>query len=469
MENVLFEASMSGNIDTLETLIQNDQLILDRVLATSFNENPLHIASLRGHLDFVRTVLIHKRQLANALDALRRSPLHLASGGGYTEIVHELIKINPKMCHFRDQDGKIPLHFASFHEHVDIMNVLIQANPELVREIFDNGETLLHFCVKHNRIEALKVLVKWLGDIGNGDFVSTKDDCGNTILHLAVIKKQFQTINYLLSEGGIDGNALTENGFTALDLLELYPRDFDTMKIREILIGANIKRANDLIGTSPPESTTRKLSISHSCSPSKAKQLILMIWKNFLKSEPRWFEEARGNLMVAATVIASMAFQAAVNPPGGVWQDSAKDDPATISIDESHTAGYSIAATRFPNAYNVFLLCNTTSFVASLSTVLLIIGGFPLKHKVTTWLLMMMICLSILSMLRTYLQSIYLITSTEINSTDGNLLNVVLYIITVLCILVAFLHIMRFLVWIAKKLRKFFRTMRIGEKYVILP
>ncbi|KAM7497915.1 hypothetical protein LguiA_022329 [Lonicera macranthoides] len=352
MENVLFEASMSGNIDTLETLIQNDQLILDRVLATSFNENPLHIASLRGHLDFVRTVLIHKRELANVLDALRRSPLHLASGGGYTEIVRDLIKINPKMCHFRDQDGKIPLHFASFHEHVDIMNVLIQANPELIREIFDNGETLLHFCVKHNRIEALKVLVKWLGDIGNRDFVSTKDDRGNTILHLAVIKKQFQTINYLLSEGGIDGNALTENGFTALDLLELYPRDFDTMKIREILIGANIKRANDLIGTSPRESTTRKLSISHSCSPSKAKQLILMIWKNFLKSEPRWFEEARGNLMVAATVIASMAFQAAVNPPGGVWQDSAKDDPATISIDESHTAGYSIAATRFPNAYN---------------------------------------------------------------------------------------------------------------------
>ncbi|KAM7497911.1 hypothetical protein LguiA_022325 [Lonicera macranthoides] len=429
MENVLFEASMSGNIDTLETLIQNDQLILDRVLATSFNENPLHIASLRGHLDFVRTVLIHKRELANALDALRRSPLHLASGGGYTEIVRELIKINPKMCHFRDQDGKIPLHFASFHEHVDIMNVLIQANSELVREIFDNGETLLHFCVKHNRIEALKVLVKWLGDIG-----------------------------------GIDGNALIENGFTALDLLELYPRDFDTMKIQEILIGANIKRANDLIGTSPPESTTRKLSISHSCSPSKAKQLILMIWKNFLKSEPRWFEEARGNLMVAATVIASMAFQAAVNPPGGVWQDSAKDDPATISIDESHTAGYSIAATRFPYAYNVFLLCNTTSFVASLSTVLLIIGGFPLKHKVTTWLLMMMICLSITSMLLTYIQSIYLITST-----DGNLLNVVLYIIAALCSLVLFLHSMCFLVWIAKKLCKFFRTNRVLQNSVILP
>ncbi|KAM7503233.1 hypothetical protein LguiB_002137 [Lonicera macranthoides] len=255
MENVLFKASMSGNIDTLETLIQNDQLILDRVLATSFNENPLHIAALRGHLDFVRILLIHKRELVNALDAFRRSPLHLASGGGYTEIVRKLVKINPEVCHFCDQDGKIPLHFAAFQEHVDIMNVLIQAKPELLRKIFNNSETLLHFCVKHNRIEALKVLVKCLGDISDRAFINTKDGCGNTILHLAVIKKQLQTINYLLSEGGIDGNDLTESGFTALDFLEIYPSDFDTMKIREILTGANIKRAKDLIGTLAPSSS----------------------------------------------------------------------------------------------------------------------------------------------------------------------------------------------------------------------
>ncbi|KAM7497918.1 hypothetical protein LguiA_022332 [Lonicera macranthoides] len=379
MENVLLEASMSGNTDTLETLIQNDQLILDRVLATSFKENPLHIAALRGHLDFVRILLIHKRELVNSLDVFRRSPLHLASGGGYTEIVRELIKINPEVCHFHDQDGKIPLHFAVIKEHVDIINVLIQAKPELLRKIFDNGETLLHFCIKHNRIEALKVLVKCLGDINDRAFVNTKDDRGNTILHLAVIKKQFQTINYLLSEGGIGGNALTQNGFTALDLLDLYPRDFDTMKIGEILTGANIKRANDLIGTSPPSSsvtlplnTTGKLTISQCCY-NRVKHFILMIWKDFLKSEPRWFEEARGNLLVAATVIASMAFQAAVNPPSGVWQE--------LSKDESDMAGYSIAATRAGIFYNQFVIFNTTSFVASLSTVLLIIGGFPLKHK----------------------------------------------------------------------------------------
>ncbi|KAM7503237.1 hypothetical protein LguiB_002141 [Lonicera macranthoides] len=183
---------MSGNIDTLKTLIQNDQLIPDRVLATSFNENPLHVAALRGHLDFVRILLIHKREFANALDAFRRSPLHLASDGGYIEIVCELIKTNPKVCHFRDQDGKVPLHYVAFQEHVSIINVLIQVKLELLREIFDNREMLLHFCVKYNCIEALKFLMKWLADISDRAFINTKDDCGNKILHLAVIRKQFQ-------------------------------------------------------------------------------------------------------------------------------------------------------------------------------------------------------------------------------------------------------------------------------------
>ncbi|KAM7503241.1 hypothetical protein LguiB_002145 [Lonicera macranthoides] len=358
MENVLLEASMSGNTDTLETLIQNDRLILDRVLATSFNENPLHIAALRGHLDFVRILLYHKRELANALDDFRRSPLHLASGGGYIEIVHELIKVNPEVCRFRDQDGKIPLHFAAFQEHEEIMKVLIQAKPGVLKEIFENKETLLHFCVKHNRIKALKVLVESLVVIGDRPFVNTKDDCGNTILHVAIIKKQFQTINYLLSEVGIDGNALTQNGFTALDLLDLYPRDFDIMKIQEILTGANIRRANDRIGTSPPSS-----SVIIPRNNNRVKQFILMIWKDLLKSEPGWFEEARGNLMVSATVIASMAFQAAVNPPGGVWQESSSGKKE----DDPHMAGSSIAATRDPPAYNGFLMLNATSFVASIS------------------------------------------------------------------------------------------------------
>ncbi|KAF1897686.1 hypothetical protein Lal_00032443 [Lupinus albus] len=33
-----------------------------------------------------------------------------------------------------------------------------------------------------------------------------------------------------------------------------------------------------------------------------------------------WMEQMRGTLMLVSTVIATMSFQVAINPPGGVWQ-----------------------------------------------------------------------------------------------------------------------------------------------------
>ena len=41
----------------------------------------------------------------------------------------------------------------------------------------------------------------------------------------------------------------------------------------------------------------------------------------YLNRQGDWLEKTRGNLMVAATVIAGMSFQVMVSPPGGVWEN----------------------------------------------------------------------------------------------------------------------------------------------------
>ncbi|KAM0917753.1 hypothetical protein ACQ4PT_009199 [Festuca glaucescens] len=41
-----------------------------------------------------------------------------------------------------------------------------------------------------------------------------------------------------------------------------------------------------------------------------------------LAERKKWFREMRGWLMVLATVAASVAYQAGLNPPGGFWQDN---------------------------------------------------------------------------------------------------------------------------------------------------
>ncbi|KAJ1387227.1 PGG domain [Sesbania bispinosa] len=47
-------------------------------------------------------------------------------------------------------------------------------------------------------------------------------------------------------------------------------------------------------------------------------------WSKYLQYQGNWIKETRGTLMVVATVIATMTFQSALNPPGGVWQENTK-------------------------------------------------------------------------------------------------------------------------------------------------
>ncbi|KAE9453540.1 hypothetical protein C3L33_14520, partial [Rhododendron williamsianum] len=89
----LKEACLSGSVATLDALIEDDELILDRVSSLSgfYSDSPLHVAALRSHLDFTKALLRRKPKLATELDLQRRSPLHLASAEGHVEIVRELI------------------------------------------------------------------------------------------------------------------------------------------------------------------------------------------------------------------------------------------------------------------------------------------------------------------------------------------------------------------------------------------
>ncbi|KAF7115418.1 hypothetical protein RHSIM_RhsimUnG0057700 [Rhododendron simsii] len=103
----LYEACLSGSVEMLKALIEKDPLILDRASSTECfsSDTPLHVAALRGHLEFTNFLLSRKPTLAAELDSRRCTPLHLASTEGHFKIVHELLRVNPDVCINRDQDG----------------------------------------------------------------------------------------------------------------------------------------------------------------------------------------------------------------------------------------------------------------------------------------------------------------------------------------------------------------------------
>lgn len=146
MDPELKEASRIENVDTLNQLLQRDSLLLDRLTIIPFpTNNPIHIASLLGHADFVREILKQRPELARDLNEQGLSPLHLASAKGHLLVVKELLKVGSKLCLIVDKDGLMPIHTAAIKGRIDVLRELSDACPNSMQSVTSHGDTILQF------------------------------------------------------------------------------------------------------------------------------------------------------------------------------------------------------------------------------------------------------------------------------------------------------------------------------------
>ncbi|KAI3874394.1 hypothetical protein MKW92_047449 [Papaver armeniacum] len=282
----LYEASVRGDVNLLNKLLKdNPHLPLDEKL-TGRSRTALHIAAMCGHVKFAGELLRINRQPATDKDLHGFTPLHLASARTSLSMVKQLLDSNKEVCMEQDEEGRTPLHFAAMNDRVNIIKELIKQKPEAIHIRNHQNETVLHLCVKHDSLKSLKLLLEELPSVGaptlNMDALSvnsTNSD-GNTILHLAAEMGRMKFIKYLVDGKniGIVASTLNNNGVKALHLIPETEKD------------------NSEIG----------------CYDMRRKRN---------PSQGRWMIEA---LVVVATLIAGITFQAAMTPPGGVFQEDSK-------------------------------------------------------------------------------------------------------------------------------------------------
>ncbi|RCV36426.1 hypothetical protein SETIT_7G318400v2 [Setaria italica] len=76
-----------------------------------------------------------------------------------------------------------------------------------------------------------------------------------------------------------------------------------------------------------------------------------------------WDEKLPKYLLLLAALAAAVTYQAAMSPPGGLWDDG----------QTSHIAGDPVLRTSYPRRYKAFFYCNATSFMASLVIMVLLL------------------------------------------------------------------------------------------------
>ncbi|XVF88849.1 hypothetical protein PTKIN_Ptkin19aG0083800 [Pterospermum kingtungense] len=402
MEKRLSDAAMEGNLKSLQQLLKEDPLLLHRSTVSCVSDTPLHVSSMLGHAIFVKELLNLNPELAPELDSLGCSALHLAAAKGHVEIVKELLKVDSEMCMVRNQDGRTPLHLAAVKGRVNVVMELVQARPDSAWVMTELDETVLHLCVASNRLVSLKSLVQ---EIGKDDELVNRKDCdGNSVLHIAVAKKQIEIIKFLLAIPRLDINAINKNGFTALDTLIHSPRDLRDMEIDCILRDAGVLSSKDL-HIIAAEWVPNPVKI-----PQKTKSLVSLVSTEETNSKKPitkhkhtdWLARKRSALMVVASLIATVAFQAAITPPGGVWQADESVDENGNPLKYPIKAGTAVMAYSQEIEYGQFMIFNTLAFLASLSIILLLVSGLPIKRRRWMWIQMVIMWIAITAQVITY-------------------------------------------------------------------
>ncbi|WOH12977.1 hypothetical protein DCAR_0832486 [Daucus carota subsp. sativus] len=138
------------------------------------------------------------------------------------------------------------------------------------------------------------------------------------------------------------------------------------------------------------------------------------MWENitiFKKSE----KEKDQSILVGATVIAAMAYQAAISPPGSVAAQDSEVNLAPTQQDANNymlQPGSSLLAYFYSDLSNVFWIFNTISLMAALSVIFLYVSGFSLKRRIEIWLIRVAMWVTLSSMTVAYVCAVIATTPT---------------------------------------------------------
>uniref|UniRef100_A0A803P216 Uncharacterized protein n=1 Tax=Cannabis sativa TaxID=3483 RepID=A0A803P216_CANSA len=142
----------------LHQLLQESPLIL-HTNALFSSDNPLHVASSAGHVDFVREIVRLKPEFVKQVNEDGFSPIHIASANGHLEIVRELLRVDQGLCRIEGRNKWTPLHFAASRGWPNLVKEMLLVCPQSLQDVTVHKETSLHLPIKNSQFEAVTHLL----------------------------------------------------------------------------------------------------------------------------------------------------------------------------------------------------------------------------------------------------------------------------------------------------------------------
>ncbi|XP_055708991.1 serine/threonine-protein phosphatase 6 regulatory ankyrin repeat subunit A isoform X3 [Phlebotomus papatasi] len=207
-ETAFHYCAVAGNNDVLSEMISHmSPTDISKALnkQSSVGWTPLLIASHRGHMELVNTLLANHARV-DVFDIEGRSALHLAAERGYEQVCDALLT-NKAFINSKSRVGRTALHLAAMNGFTHLVKFLIRDHNAVIDILTLRKQTPLHLAAGNGQIEVCKLLLEL------GANIDATDDLGQKPIHVAaqnnfseVAKLFLQAHPNLVNATSKDGN-----------------------------------------------------------------------------------------------------------------------------------------------------------------------------------------------------------------------------------------------------------------------
>ncbi|GMI87084.1 hypothetical protein like AT4G10720 [Hibiscus trionum] len=308
------EAARIGDIEALYALIREKPDVLSEIEQREFYDTPLHVAAAAGQTEFVMEFMGLKPSLAKKLNQDGLSPLHLAFKYEKVETARSLFESDKDLVRVKGKNGYTPFHFAVTMGDCFVLTKILKDCPECIHDVTNRKDTALHLAAREKKFEAFQALLSSLwssvsSTVQIKKLLNSKNRNGDTVLHIAASEKQPKILK-LLTKCRIDLRATNSNKLTAVDIISQAENQQQSKECLRILRCAQSKS----IFWSIPW-----------CIFDMVSQLAY---------EARNMTGDKSNALLVVTVlILTATYEAALSPPGGVFQANSEDNDTSTAME----------------------------------------------------------------------------------------------------------------------------------------
>ena len=188
--------SESNSIILLKLLLEQEIDINSR---DSQGATPLHLASMKGHLRIVQTLLEYGAKINPRKLQSYSTPLHLASASSEdcVKVVEYLCKQREDLVDEIESSGRTALHLACRNGCTSVVKILMECNADVSRKDND-GLTPIQVACRYGHVEIVNLFVNKVEDSNLNMLLHSRTRFGNNALDVALIHKKYKCADIIM-------------------------------------------------------------------------------------------------------------------------------------------------------------------------------------------------------------------------------------------------------------------------------